>query len=103
MGQDLASKDVGLRRFTSQGGGDLEISSVFPRRTLKRAKPNISYPKGGTGYQPVPLGHWPGGMDVTSLLSGGATFPSVSSSFRPAGCRLAQAGSLCYRSRCGRL
>ena len=55
-----------------------------------------SSPVGSTGYQPVPLGHWPRGMEETLLLSDDAPFISASFPFRSAGCRPAQAGSLCY-------
>src|SRR5262245_17885906 len=51
---------------------------------------------GSMGYQPVPPGHWPGGTEVTPPALGEASVRSVSPPFRSAGCRPAQAGSLCY-------
>ena len=54
--------------------------------------------KGGTGYQPVPLGNLPSGREesIFSLIT--LVWPRVPSILRWAGRPAAQAGSLCYRA-----
>src|SRR5262249_36168521 len=87
---ELERKSTGV--FCDTGEQECPVNRIVQKPLARIFRTGM----GGTGYQPVPPGHWPGGMEVMSPASGKASVCSVSPPFRSAGCRPAQAGSLCY-------